>query len=358
MFSISSVLTFIAVLGVLVLVHEFGHYIVARMCGVQVETFSLGFGPKIASKKVGPTEYCLSIVPLGGYVRMLGDDPNEEIPEDERERSFLTQPVRNKIAIVFAGPLFNLLMALLIFSVTFMIGLPVLTSVVGEVQEDSAAEQGGIQTGDRIVAIEDHEIAEWEEIRETLQTNGGRELLFSVDRAGEQLRLKITPRKKEANDVFGDSHPLWLIGILPNGDHITKRYNPITAIYLGAERTVDMTVLNVVGIVKMIQGKISSDNIGGPIMIAKIASQQASEGFLNIVLFVAVLSINLGIINLFPIPILDGGHLVFFMIEGIIGRPLSIKKREIAQQLGLFLILSLMVFAFYNDIMRFFVNPG
>jgi len=357
-FSATSALTFIVVLGVLVAVHEFGHYIVARMCGVQVETFSLGFGPKIASKKVGPTEYCLSIIPLGGYVRMLGDDPNEEIPEEERARSFLSQPVRKKIAIVIAGPAFNLLMAFVIFWGVFMVGLPVLSPVVGEIQEDSAAKKAGLQPSDRVLAIEGQAITEWEEIRATLQEKGGSMLNFTVERAGDQIDLNITPTKKESTNIFGDPETLWLIGILPEGEQFTRRYNPVKAFYLGAQRTAEMTVLNVVGIVKMIQGKISSDNIGGPILIAQIAGQQASQGLLNIVLFIAVLSINLGIINLFPIPILDGGHLVFFMIEGIIGRPLSIKKREIAQQVGLFLILSLMVFAFYNDIMRFFVKPG
>jgi len=358
LFGLTTVFTFLIVLGVLVGIHEFGHYIVARMCGIQVETFSLGFGPKIFSKKIGPTEYCLSAIPLGGYVRMLGDDPNEEIPEEERARSFLSQPVRKKIAVVLAGPLFNLLMAFFIFWGVFMIGLPVLSPVVGEIQEDSAAQKGGLQPEDRVLSIEGQAIMEWEEIRSTLQEKGGNTLNFVIDRTGDQIELQITPRKKESTDVFGDPEILWLIGILPEGEQFTRRYNPITAFYLGAARTVDMTVLNVVGIVKMIQGKISSDNIGGPILIAQIAGQQASQGFLNVVLFVALLSINLGIINLFPIPILDGGHLVFFIIEGIIGRPLSIKKREIAQQVGLFLIVSLMVFAFYNDIMRFFVKPG
>lgn len=358
MFSVSSILTFLVVLGVLVLVHEFGHFIVARMCGVQVETFSLGFGPKILSKKVGATEYCLSVVPLGGFVRMLGDDPNEEIPEEEKDRSFLTQPVRKKIAIVFAGPLFNLLLALVIFSGVFMAGIPILTADVGEVQEGSAAEEAGMRPGDKVISIEGSAINEWEEIRSTLQEHGGGELHFVVVRDDTQVDLQITPKMKEAKDIFGDPHPLWLIGILPKGNQITKRYNPIEALYLGTGRTLEMISLNVVGIIKMIQGSISSDNIGGPIMIAQMAGKQASEGFLNIALFVAILSINLGIINLVPIPILDGGHLLFFTIEGIIGRPLSIKKRELAQQVGLFLIISLMVFAFYNDIMRFFVKPS
>lgn len=358
MFGLSSIITFLVVLGVLVFVHEFGHYIVARMCGVQVQTFSLGFGPRLLSKKVGPTEYCLSVIPLGGYVRLLGDDPKEEVSPEEQGRSFLAQSVKKKIAIVVAGPLFNLLLALFIFVGVFMAGVPILTSDVGEVQAESAAAQGGMMSGDRVVSIEGKPISQWEEIRETLQKSGGKELRFVVERDGKQVDLKITPTMKETKDVLGDTHPLWLIGILPKGSHIIKHYDPLTAAYMGARRTWDMIALNVVGIFRLIQGRIPSDSIGGPILIAQMAGQQANEGVMNVVLFIAILSINLGIINLFPIPILDGGHLVFFIIEGILGRPLSLKKREIAQQVGLFIIISLMVFAFYNDIMRFFVKPG
>jgi len=354
----TSIFTFLVVLGVLVLVHEFGHFIVARWCGVQVETFSLGFGPKIASKKVGATEYCLSLIPLGGYVRMLGDDPNEEVDSEDADRAFLTQAVSKKIAIVFAGPFFNLILAFFIFVGVFLVGVPALTPDVGEVQEGSAAEAGGLLAGDKILSIEGEAVTQWEDIRTTLQKSEGRGLDFLVMREGSETHLSIAPTMKEVEDVFGDPKQLWLIGILPTGDQMTKRYGPINAIVMGMERTVSTTALNVVGIFKLIQGKISSDNIGGPIMIAQMAGQQASQGFLNVILFVAILSINLGIINLFPIPVLDGGHLIFFGIEAIIGRPVSIKKREIAQQVGLFLIVSLMVFAFYNDIMRFFVNPS
>ncbi len=358
MFSLTTILTFIIVLGVLVGIHEFGHYIVARMCGVQVQTFSLGFGPKIASKKVGPTEYCLSVIPLGGYVRMLGDDPNEEIPEEEKSRSFLTQPVRKKIAIVVAGPLFNLLLAVLIYSGIYMTGFPTVTAVIGEVQEDSAAEAGGMLPGDKVIAIENEQISDWEEVRETVQGSGGKPLYFLVQRDGQEVELNITPRSKESEDVFGDAQAVWLVGITPKGDQITKRYNPVKAIYMGTENTIKLTYLTVKGIFKMIMGKISSESLGGPILIAQIAGEQAERGFSNVILFVAMLSINLGVLNLFPIPVLDGGHLLIFSIEGIIGRPISLKIREIAQQVGLFLIISLMVFAFYNDIMRIFVNQG
>ncbi len=354
----ASVITFLIVLGVLVFVHEFGHYIVARYCGVQVQTFSLGFGPKILSKKWGETEYCISVVPLGGYVRLLGDDPKDEVPPEMRSQSFLAQNLKKKAAIVLAGPLFNLLLALIIFIGVFLTGVPSLTSDVGEVQSDSAASQGGLKGGDRVVAIEGEAISLWEEIRETLQKHGGKALHVVVDRAGRRVNLTITPTQKEIKDVFGDERPLWVIGILPKGTHIIKRYDPLTATIMGVERTVDMTMVNLVGIFKLIAGKISSDNIGGPILIAQMAGKQAEEGMLNVLLFIALLSINLGIINLLPIPILDGGHLFLFIIEAVIGHPISVKKKEMAQQVGLFFIISLMVFAFYNDIMRFFVKQG
>ncbi len=354
----TSVITFLIVLGVLVFIHEFGHYIVARYCGVQVQTFSLGFGPKLVSRKWGPTEYCISIVPLGGYVRLLGDDPKEEVAQDMQDKAFLSQPFKKKAAIVIAGPLFNLLLALVIFIGVFLSGVPSLTSDVGEVQADSAAFQGGLKGGDKIVGIEGETISLWEEIREALQKHGGQALHVAVDRAGRRVNLTITPTKKEIKDVFGDEQSLWVIGILPKGTHVVQRYDPFTATIMGVKRTVEMIEVNLIGIVKLILGKISSDNIGGPILIAQMAGKQASEGMLSVLLFIALLSINLGIINLLPIPVLDGGHLFLFIIEAIIGHPISVKTKELAQQVGLFFIISLMVFAFYNDIMRFFVNQA
>ncbi|MDC4226456.1 MAG: RIP metalloprotease RseP [Candidatus Manganitrophus sp.] len=199
MFSLSAIVTFLIVLGVLVFVHEFGHYIVARFCGVQVQTFSLGFGPRLFSRKWGPTEYCVSIIPLGGYVRLLGDDPKEEISPEERDRSFLTQSVKKKIAIVVAGPVFNLLLALFIFVGVFMTGVPSLTSEVGEVQPSSAAGAAGMQPGDRIVEIEGKPIKQWEEIRETLQINGGKELPVCRRARGTKSESEGHP------DVEGDA---------------------------------------------------------------------------------------------------------------------------------------------------------
>ncbi len=349
---LSTAAIFLLVLGVLVFFHEFGHFIVARFCGVQVLTFSLGFGPKLWARTWGGTEYCLSVVPLGGYVRMLGDDPTEEIAPENQEQSFLTQSLSKKIAIVVAGPLFNLMLAFFIFAGVFMVGVPVLTPDVGEVQEGSAAALGGMKPGDRIAAINDEPITEWDAIRETLQEGKGAALRFKIVRGQTEQVLTITPIQQEVKDIFGEPKPLWIIGIAPSGNSFVKRHNPFRAIYLGLERTAYMTELTFVGIVKLIEGKVSSDNIGGPILIAQMVAKQAESGVLSVLLFTAFISINLGVLNLFPVPVLDGGHLLFFLIEGLMGRPVSVRTRERAQQVGLFLLVSLMLFAFYNDFMR------
>jgi len=353
-----AIVTFLLVLGVLVFFHELGHFCVARLCGVTVQTFSLGFGPKIWSRQQGETEYCISVVPLGGYVRMLGDDPAEEIAPEASACSFLTQSLWKKIAIVVAGPFFNFLLAFFIFSGVFMAGVPLLMPIVGDIEKESAAATGGIEPGDHITSVNGKPITQWEEIPGILQKNGGAPLRITVLRLGTQIDLTITPTQKDRTDVFGEEKPIWVIGIMSKGEYTTKKYNLFSALNLGLQRTVQMTQLNLVGIFKLIQGKISSDNIGGPILIAQMAAKQAEQGFLNVILFTAFISINLGVINLFPVPVLDGGHLLFFLIEGVIGHPMSVKARERAQQVGLALLVSLMVFAFYNDIMRFFVSPG
>ena len=351
-------LAFVVVLGVLIFIHELGHFLVARKVGVKVLTFSIGFGPKLIKKTVGDTEYALSAFPLGGYVRLLGDDPNEAVDPQELHRSFLNQSVPKKMAIVFAGPFFNLLLALVIFVGIFMMGVPVLTAEVGEVQEGSPAYNAGILSGDVVVAIEEKKVSQWEDIRGLLQGSGGKEVSVQVKRGAETVTVKVVPVQKESKNIFGERQMQWLIGIAPKGTFITQRHDPFNAAFLGAKRTWEITELTVVGIVKLIQGKLPANTIGGPIMIAQLAGQQAAQGFLNILLFIAILSINLGVINLLPIPILDGGHMLFFAIEGVMGKPISLRKREVAQQIGLFLLICLMLWAIKNDVVRIISNPN
>lgn len=342
----------ILVLGALIFVHELGHFLVAKKMGVGVEKFSLGFGPKIIGKKIGDTEYLLSAVPLGGYVKMTGEDPDEECTD--KENSFTEASVWRRLAIVFAGPVFNLLFAVLIFAVVFMIGVPVLSSMVGKVKDGSPAMKAGLQADDRIIAIGDKGIKLWDELRNIVHNSPNKELAFKIDRNGQEINVYITPESNQTKNLFGEDIKVGLIGIEPAPNFITERYNPIIAVYKGFEKTWEITYLTIVAIKKLIQRVIPADTIGGPILILQMAGEQAKAGLLNLAFFIALLSINLGILNLLPIPILDGGHILFFLIEAVFGKPVNAKMREIAQQVGIALLVLLMAFAFYNDIERIF----
>jgi len=368
---IQAIVSVIVVLSILIFFHELGHFLVARRLGVKVLKFSLGFGPKIIGKQIGETEYLLSLFPLGGYVKLLGEDPADMTAPEDEARSFSKQSVGRRIAIVAAGPIFNFVLAFLIFMVVFIIGYPNLSSQIGEVQKGTPAERAGLNTGDVVVAIEGKPVMLWDDLKEAVQNYGGKEIHLAVvdcknyqdvsrcreERAGTQQILKLTPEEKDGKSLLGDNIKEWRIGISPKGSFIMKHYDPITATLLGAKRTLEVTGLTFMGLVRLIEGRIPASTIGGPILIAQLAGQQAAEGLINISFFIAILSINLGVINFLPIPILDGGHLLFFVIEAIMGQPVSLKKREMAQQVGLFLLLALMFFAFYNDIMRIF-KPG
>jgi regulator of sigma E protease len=358
---LEGVVSFILVLGVLIFFHELGHFLVARWAGVGVLKFSLGFGPKLWSWKGEETEYMVCAVPLGGYVKMLGEEDGEEVPEEDKARSFEAQSLSRRTAIVAAGPIANFLLAYGIFTVVLAMGLPLyvpqfdsLMPVVDSVLEDSPAERGGLQPGDKIVAIDGARIDTWHEMTEIIIESPERELAVEVERAGGLVSLIVTPRSVEAESQDGEPIIIGQIGITKDpGDVVIESASPVHAIVDGAVATWRWAELMVIGIVKIFQGELSAKNIGGPILIADMSAQAASQGFLNIVLFVALISINLGIVNLLPVPVLDGGHLMFFAIEGIRGRPVEERGREIAHQIGLFLLLSLMTFAFYNDIMRY-----
>ncbi|RLB07813.1 MAG: RIP metalloprotease RseP [Deltaproteobacteria bacterium] len=346
------ILAFLWVLGVLIFIHELGHFLVAKLRGVKVLKFSLGFGPKLISKKMGETEYMISALPLGGYVKLLGDDPGEKVPKQEEARTFRHQPVRRRMAIVIAGPLANLLFAAFIFSTLFFVGIPQLSPVVGKVVDGFPAQQAGVRPGDVVLKVDKERITKWADLLSVIPKSEGRELLLTLRRGEEIIKIKVTPRAVTGKNIFGEKTKTYQIGIVPSGEAMLKREPIHKAVAKGFYQTWHVTKLVVVSIVKIIQRVIPAKTIGGPILIAQMAGKQAKEGLLSLIFFTAVLSINLGILNLFPIPILDGGHLLFLTLESIIGRPLSVKKLELAQQIGLIIIILLMVFAFYNDIMR------
>jgi len=352
-----SVIAAIIVFGLLIFFHELGHFLFAKMFGVYVEKFSIGFGPSLITRKTKETEYTISAIPLGGYVKMFGENPDEEIEDDEKKhRSFSHKPLTQRFFIVFAGPLFNFLLAFLLFSAVNMMGTPKLEPVVGSVQENMPAYSAGITEGDRIVAIDGNEIKYWSQISEYIRNNNAQPVTLEINRNGELLEITVKPTITETKNIFGEKVSVGLIGIAPANNITTIRYNPVQSVYLGLERTYEISKLTIVGIVKIFQRIVPADNIGGPILIFQMAQETASAGLNSLLMFMAVISINLAILNLLPIPILDGGHLFFYLIEALKGKPVSMRTREVTQMIGLALLLALMAFAFYNDIMRILSN--
>jgi regulator of sigma E protease len=353
-----SFIAFIIVIGVLVFIHEFGHFIAARLCRVGVTVFSLGFGPKILKKTVGRTEYCLSAVPLGGYVKMLGDEPGTPIEPEDIPLSFTHKPLWQKSLIVAAGPFFNFFLAILIFYILYQFsGIYLAEPVVGKVMENSPAATAGIKPGDVILEINQNKVASFEDISKVIGSGKGEPLDIVVEREGRSVGLALTPMLSPGKNAFGEEIQKYVIGIVGNGKSFHRSLNPVQAFSRSILDTYGLVKLTILSVGKMINGSISANNLGGPLMIAQMAGEQAKAGMMSFVWFIALLSVNLGIINLFPIPVLDGGHLLFFGIEGVTGKPVSDKLREKLIQFGAALLVALMVFVFYNDIIRM-INGG
>lgn len=434
----------IVMLGILVFVHELGHFAVAKMAGVKVLKFSLGFGPKLISRQWGETEYMICAIPLGGYVQMLGEGSGEagedgELTAAEKARSFADKPVGHRTAIVAAGPLMNLLLPFLILPVAYLVGvnmpayldqpacigyvvpesegaaagfeandcilsingdpmaawadtnraliehvgsqlnieversglrqvvsltpgdgaleglqsiglLPPQEAVIGALAPGMPALQAGLQVGDRILSIGGEPIGSWYDLKRIIQDQAGAVVPFVVERDGAEHTFDIQPVKDDAN---GEAY---LIGIAPQQESVFKRFGLVEAIQAGADRTIELIELTLTFIKKLFTGHVSTKNIGGPITVVQIAGQAAQTDLSAILSVLAFLSIQLGILNLLPIPILDGGHLLFNLVELVFRRPVSLRTREIAQQIGLVMLVLLMVLAFYNDIMRLFLG--
>jgi regulator of sigma E protease len=340
-------------LGLLIVFHEFGHFLLAKLSGVGVLTFSVGFGPKIWVIKRGETEYAISAFPLGGYVKMVGEDPDEQVSPEEIEKSFAHKSLTKRIAIVAAGPVFNLLLAVGLLMVVFTFyGVPVMSTQVSAVEKGSPAEIAGIQKGDRIVEIDGVSIKEWEELSSTIKKSGGKTLNLQVRRDEETIKITVQPMQKEGKTIFGERKDDWIIGI---GSQVTmEKGKPGLSVVRAFYQTYEYCKVTLMAFYKMILGDVSPRNIGGPILIAQMAGEQAQEGLGSFLAFLAVLSINLGVLNLLPVPVLDGGHLLFFLVEAVIRKPVAVRYREMAQQVGICLLALLMVYAFYNDIVRFF----
>jgi regulator of sigma E protease len=446
--TIQMLVSFVVVLGILILVHELGHFFMARLAGVGVERFSIGFGPVLWRFRGKDTEYCVSAIPMGGYVKMMGDDENPleggKAGAIDPAKAFNTKPLLARFLIVFAGPAMNFVLAVIIAALMFvLVGRPVAPAVIGRVADAGPAAQAGLKTGERIVAADGKPIQYWEDLARIVQSAGGRAFPVTVQGPAGERTATLTPAQAKRKDLFGDDQVVWeigaspympaaigdtvagdpadqagfkpgdvvtalegqpvlswdelaerihqrpgqptrlevkrgsetltltvtpkkgkipgpdgketevgLIGIRPGGAVTMVRSNPLSAVWEGATWSVDVTVKTAIGLYKIVVGQLDRSNIGGPIQIAKTAGEQARQGIVSLALFTAVISINLFLLNLLPVPMLDGGHLLFFAFEAVLGRPLSVRKREVAQQVGFALLMLLMVFAFYNDFKR------
>lgn len=352
---------FLVVLTVLVFVHEFGHYIVARWNGVRVEVFSIGFGPELFgwNDRTG-TRWKVSAIPLGGFVKMFGDaDPASmpssdlrEMTAEERAVAFHHKRLRQRAAIVAAGPVANFIFAIVALAGLFAtVGQPFTPPQVGTVQAGSAAEASGIKAGDTIVSIDGEPIERFEDVQRIVRLDPGHPLSVVVHRDTGDVTLSVTPKLSEVTDRFGNKHEYGLLGIVGQGVQYV-RYNPLTAVARASDETADIVGGTLQAVWQMIIGARSTDELGGPLRIAQMSGEVAQYGFTAILPFMAVLSINLGLINLFPIPVLDGGHLLFYAAEALRGKPLGQRAQEYGFRFGLALVLTLMVFATWNDLVH------
>ncbi len=347
-----SIISLIVLLGVLIFVHEIGHFLAAKYCGVKVLKFSLGFGPKLIGRKWGETEYLVSVFPLGGYVKLLGESEMEEMADEDRRRCFAAQSVWRRIAIVAAGPLFNFLLAIVIFAIIYMAGLPVLSAKLGGIQEGSPAAVAGLAAGDVVTRIDGRDITRWDDLAQIISRSAGAEMKMEIRRNQEVLVKTVRPVPHKSETIFGEEIEVFKIGVMASQETFVERLNPAAALWGGIKHTWIITKMTCLSIYKMIEGVISPKNLGGPILIAQLAGKQAQEGLIPFLFFMALLSINLGVLNLLPIPVLDGGHIMFFLIEIIKGRPVKPKWRELAQSVGFVVIILLMILVFYFDLTR------
>ncbi len=353
----NTLVSFVIVLGILIFFHELGHFLVARMFRVGVEKFSLGFGPRLLGWRRGITDYRLSLVPLGGYVKMVGEEPDEELPPERIPLSFTHKHVLKRILIVFAGPFFNVLLAVLIFWViAFSSGVLILKPAIGSIKEGSPAQRSGFRPGDLVTAVDGVPVDTWESMAERIGRSEGRTLAITVDRPEGRAVLRVAPEPARTRNLFGEEVQRYVIGIGTAGETHSRQLGFFEAAGESLQQTYGVVELMVVIVAKLFTGDIPIDTVGGPIMIAQMAGEQAKAGIASLFQFIAVISVNLAVINLLPIPILDGGHLLFFAIEAVQRRPVSLKVREVAQQVGMIILAMLMILVFYNDITRIFFS--
>lgn len=351
-----SALAVALVFGGLIFFHELGHFIAFRIFGVGVITFSVGMGPKLWGFKRGKTEYRLSWLPFGGFVSGVGEYSNEvESLGFTQEETVNHRPAWQRLLIAFAGPFMNLLIAWLIYwGLTAATGLAIPLPQVGGILQGSAAMQAGLQPGDIITAIDGAAVDRWAQVPEIVGASGGKTLEVVIERNGEALRFSMTPTRSERTNIFGEKETAWLIGVQVSGAVRYEKQGFFESARLGLVQTWNVIDLTYTGLKKMITGAVAADSVGGPILIAEMIGKQAQVGMVPLLLLGALISVNLGLLNLLPIPVLDGGAILFCLIELVIRRPVPEKVQDWAMRGGAALLIALMIFATFNDILRWF----
>jgi len=420
----SYVLVLVIVLSLLIFFHELGHYLFARIFSVGVDKFSLGFGPRLFGKTIGRTDYRISIIPLGGYVKLVGEDPTDEIDIIDEPYSFSQKKVWQRMIVVAAGPIFNIVLAWLLFVwIAFLTGIPTQLPQIMGVGQDSPAESAGVKSGDLVIAVNNEVVRTWQEMAALISGCKGKAVQLTVKRQDELVDLDIQPKAYAETNMFGETIDRYMIGIssvkisvtedtldalrkadipvdiinsmrqladkwyitskqvrtelesilgkdvyethknliwenlnILQIDYEVKELGIVQSVVEGSKHTVLMVQMTVLGLWKLVTGSLSTDTIGGPIAIAQMADQSAKAGWKNLMLFIAVISINLALVNLLPIPVLDGGHLMFFSYEAITGRPVNMRAMEVAQQIGVAFLVTVMIAVTYNDIIRSFFS--
>ena len=339
--------------GVLIIIHEAGHLIAAKKAGVAVEVFSIGMGKRLFGKKIGETDYRVSLIPFGGYCKLAGEDPDEA---QGKEYEFNSKPVGYRFWVVAAGSITNYIFAFILFSIVFMMGVPTLSNEVGEILKDYPAEKAGIKVGDTILAINDKKVEYWDDIVKLISEESKTTpvLNMEIQRDGKITNIDVKPEASEVKNIFGQTISRPMVGIAPKSKILSVSYDPLKAIYYGGRRLLVLTGMTYKGIWLLLTGGMSLKGSGtGPIGIAFIMRQAANLGIVPFLLITAHISMALAIFNLLPFPVLDGGHILFLGLEKIRGRALSTKVQEVITQIALILILALAVFICWQDILRF-----
>jgi len=355
-----TIIAFLIVISVLVVIHEFGHYIVAKKCGVKIEEFSLGFGKELVgwNDKSG-TRWKICAVPFGGFVKMFGDesgasnpdiDKLKKLTEEDKKQAFFFKNVYQRISVVVAGPAFNFILAIVILAgLTLSVGISYVKPTVDDIIPDSVAEKAGFQKNDLVISIDSKKIKDFQDIKSIVALNAGKEMTFTIERNNDIIEIQATPEIQSSKDLFGNEIKVGIIGIISNSIEFEKA-SPLKALTYSVKSVYDMSVKTLEALGQIVTGDRSFKEMGGPIKIAKYSGQSMMQGFHTFIWFMAVVSANLGLMNLLPIPMLDGGHLAFYTIEAIIKKPVPEKIQDVSFKIGFVFIITLMMFATVNDI--------